>query len=174
MAFKENLIRYRIESGLNAKEFAKKLGISYTTYLTYEKGTWPNEEKLIRIAAALNVSVDQLLSYAVVSVEQQAALASHAGLAVKRKNGLYAVEVPPGLKVDDFEKAYIKGCNLAPLPASDFNKAVKLARQHVIDENNNRFILWILKMIDHIHYLNRPPHIPAAELERAQKKPPAE
>ena len=63
MSFKENLIKSRQALYPNAKEFAKKLGISYTTYLSYEKGAWPNEENLLRIAAALHASIDDLLDY---------------------------------------------------------------------------------------------------------------
>ena len=174
MAFRENLINYRKESQLNAKDFAKKLGISYTTYLSYEKGRWPNEDKLVKIAAALNISIDQLLGYAAVSVEQQANLARYAGLTVKNENGLYSVKAPSSLKVDDFERAYIDSCKLSPLPATDFDKAIKLARQHVIDENSSRFILWILKMIDHQNYLKAQEEKEVPPYEKAlQKKLPA-
>lgn len=46
------------------------MGLKYSTYMTYEttnpvKSRWPNEETLVKIAAALHVSVDDLLGYTV-------------------------------------------------------------------------------------------------------------
>ena len=47
---------------MNGKEFAKSLGLKYETYIGYEtKGTEPKQETLIKIAAALGVSIDELL-----------------------------------------------------------------------------------------------------------------
>lgn len=65
MSFKDNLIRYRELAGYsNAADFARKLGISYTTYMGYEnKGAWPPEKNLLKIAELLNVSVDMLIGY---------------------------------------------------------------------------------------------------------------
>lgn len=65
MSFKDNLIRCRELAGYsNAADFARKLGISYTTYMGYEnKGAWPPEKNLLKIAELLNVSVDLLIGY---------------------------------------------------------------------------------------------------------------
>lgn len=65
MSFKDNLIRCRELAGYsNAADFARKLGISYTTYMGYEnKGAWPPEKNLLKIAELLNVSVDLLIGF---------------------------------------------------------------------------------------------------------------
>lgn len=66
MGFQENLRRYREGLGLTAKDFAKKAGIGYNTYVNYENaGVEPKFETLIKIAAALHVSIDELLDYQV-------------------------------------------------------------------------------------------------------------
>ncbi len=40
------------------------LGIGYTTYMGYEnRGAWPSQENLVKIAAALHVSIDELLGF---------------------------------------------------------------------------------------------------------------
>lgn len=63
MAFQENLRYYREKAGYKqAKEFAKKLDITYTTYVGYEnKGREPKYDTLCKIADLLNVSTDELL-----------------------------------------------------------------------------------------------------------------
>lgn len=170
MSFKENLISLRKATCKNAKEFAKLAGIIYTTYVSYEKGAWPNEENLVKIAAALNVSIDQLLNYSIDSARREANLAKWAGLDVKEENGLFSVVglIPRdwnNLDHDEIKAAYER-LNLSPLTAAEFDRAVKLARQWVIDENSTRFILWILREIDHQNYLK-------AQEEKEKKEPPA-
>ena len=73
MAFKNNLPKLREAAGFrNAKEFAKEIGIPYSTYMGYEnKNAWPTEENLKKIAQALHVSIDMLLDY---SVDERPAL----------------------------------------------------------------------------------------------------
>ena len=52
----------REERGITMKDVACKLGIPYTTYVNYEKGTRePNSEMLIKIADFYNTSIDYLL-----------------------------------------------------------------------------------------------------------------
>lgn len=64
MSFQDNLKQYREKAGFSAKDFAKKIGCAYTTYLTYEnQGREPKFELLIKIAKALHVSIDDLLGY---------------------------------------------------------------------------------------------------------------
>lgn len=65
MKFKDNLKKYREAAGYQqAKDFAAILGIGYTTYMGYEnRGAWPSQENLIKIAMALHVSIDELLGY---------------------------------------------------------------------------------------------------------------
>ena len=65
MNFKSRLRYYREKAGYKqAKEFAKKLGIPYTTYAGYEiKGREPKYELLCKIADLLDVSLGELLGY---------------------------------------------------------------------------------------------------------------
>lgn len=52
----------REERGMPMKEVARRLGIPYTTYVNYEKGTRePNSEMLIHLANFYNCSVDYLI-----------------------------------------------------------------------------------------------------------------
>lgn len=64
MGFKENLRYYREKAGYaQAKEFAKKLDIAYSTYIGYEsKGVEPKYEMLCKISKVLDVSIDTLLN----------------------------------------------------------------------------------------------------------------
>lgn len=63
MNFQNRLKYYREKAGYtSAKEFAKFLGIGYTTYVGYEnKGREPRYELLCKIANVLNVSLDNLV-----------------------------------------------------------------------------------------------------------------
>lgn len=65
MSFQENLIHYREKAGYkSAKDFARKLGINYTTYMGYEnKNREPKYSLLVKIAGLLSVSIDTLLGY---------------------------------------------------------------------------------------------------------------
>lgn len=56
------LSELRLALGLNMKETAEKLGMPYTTYVNYEKGTRePNSETLIQLATFFDTSIDYLL-----------------------------------------------------------------------------------------------------------------
>ena len=64
MSFQDNLRRYRETLYASAKEFATVLNVPYPTYLGYEnKGAEPKYDVLCKIAAALHVTVDELLGY---------------------------------------------------------------------------------------------------------------
>lgn len=64
MTFGDNLKRLRENAGYKqAKDFAKAAGIPYSSYATYEKGSWPNEANLTMIASTLHVSIDELMGY---------------------------------------------------------------------------------------------------------------
>ncbi len=64
MSFQDNLRRYRERQGITAKDFAAQLGIKYTTYANYEnQGREPKYDTLCRIAAALHVSIDELMDF---------------------------------------------------------------------------------------------------------------
>ena len=57
-----NLREIRIKRGLSQKELAELIHVSRSNYSYYENGQrWPNEETLIAISKALDVSVDYLL-----------------------------------------------------------------------------------------------------------------
>lgn len=64
MDFHKNLKMYREKLNISARSFAKKLNIPYTTYLAYETtNREPKFATLMKIATALNVSIDDLLGY---------------------------------------------------------------------------------------------------------------
>ena len=64
--FSKNLRHYRQKAGYSsAKDMAKALGLSYTTYIHYEnKGSEPRYDILCQIARLLNVTPDTLLGFA--------------------------------------------------------------------------------------------------------------
>ena len=56
------LIELRQAKGFTMKETAVKLGMPYTTYVSYEKGDRePNSEILIKLADFYNTTVDYIL-----------------------------------------------------------------------------------------------------------------
>lgn len=60
--FDDRLKKLRLETGLNMKQTAEKLGIPYTTYVGYEKNERePNSEILDLIANYFNCTIDYLL-----------------------------------------------------------------------------------------------------------------
>lgn len=70
------LSELRLARGLNMRETAEKLGMPYTTYVNYEKGTRePNSETLIQLATFFDTSIDYLLG---------------------KKSSSWASSVPPG------------------------------------------------------------------------------
>lgn len=84
-AFQDNLRLYREKLGINAKDFAAQVGVKYTTYINYEtQGREPRYDILIKIAAALHVSIDDLLGYQPDKVEYWITLVRRAGLMVER------------------------------------------------------------------------------------------
>ena len=64
MSFAENLRNELIYSDIKIKELAHATNIPYTTLLSYlnEKGCLPNVDAGVRIARALNVSVEYLVT----------------------------------------------------------------------------------------------------------------
>lgn len=66
MSFKENLRKYRIAAGYTqVKDFAENtLHMKYTTYLSYEnRGSWPDEDTLVKICNVLDVTPNELLDF---------------------------------------------------------------------------------------------------------------
>ncbi|WP_298762670.1 helix-turn-helix transcriptional regulator [uncultured Megasphaera sp.] len=71
MALKDNLKLLRENAGYEqAKEFAKAAGIPYSSYAVYERGSWPNEANLTKIASTLHVSIDKLLGYNATPIDE--------------------------------------------------------------------------------------------------------
>lgn len=64
MQFNERLKELRKQSNLLQKNVADFLGVSVITIRQYEQGTRePNIEKLLKLAAFFNVSLDDLLCF---------------------------------------------------------------------------------------------------------------
>ena len=62
----------RRERGINMKDAARALGMPYTTYVNYEKGTRePNSETLIEIANFYNTSIDYLLGKSNIRIDDK-------------------------------------------------------------------------------------------------------
>ena len=63
--FQERLRYYREKKGYKtAKEFSEKIGMPYTTYLSYEKGIKePSGSNIIKIADKLGITTDELLGH---------------------------------------------------------------------------------------------------------------
>lgn len=59
----ENFKKYRKKAGYSTvKEFSEKIGMPYTTYLSYEKGIKePSGSNIIKIADKLGITTDELL-----------------------------------------------------------------------------------------------------------------
>lgn len=63
MELNEKLKKYRKEAGLSQEDLASKIYVSRTLITKYERGSaFPTQENLEKIAAALNVKVEDLLS----------------------------------------------------------------------------------------------------------------
>ena len=83
MIFKERLKAYRLRAGFSlAKDFANTAGIPYSTYVTYENGSWPNETNLCKIAATLGVTTDELLGYSFNEYDKYKRMVQRAGFFV--------------------------------------------------------------------------------------------
>ena len=90
MSFQDNLRMHREQLGITAKDFAAQLGINYGTYAGYEtQGREPKYETLCKIAAALNVSIDDLLGYSTNKYEHYSALVRAVGYSLidEREDG---------------------------------------------------------------------------------------
>ena len=89
MSLQDNLKLLRMKLGYKqAKDFAKFAGIPYSSYSAYERGSWPNEENLIKLARALNVSIDTLIGYTPKKVDKFAkavALLKESGYEVQKE-----------------------------------------------------------------------------------------
>ncbi len=84
MSFQDNLRMYRERLGINAKDFAAQLGIKYTTYANYEnQGREPKYDVLCKIAAALHVSIDELVGFTPDKLQYWRDIAERAGVYIQ-------------------------------------------------------------------------------------------
>ena len=92
MGFQENLRQYRDAAGLTAKDFAALIGIKYSTYISYEAaGKEPKYDTLQKIAAALHVSIDELLGYKPDTLARWQKCLDGQNLGFLQENGRYIV-----------------------------------------------------------------------------------
>ena len=86
MGFKENLRKLREEAGLTQAEIAKKAGVPFRSYQNWEAGSRePRIQGLAALAAALRVTVDQLISSMAASyASPPAPPAKESGLVAKK------------------------------------------------------------------------------------------
>lgn len=129
MQLNERLQQLREKAGFeNAKVFAKSIGMPYSTYSTYESGkSEPKATALVTIAAALHVSVDDLLGYHVDDFDKAAALfhestgntatLSNEGVVMTRKDGGRGFWLQPISKA-----AFVKAINDA---AAQFDRNLR-------------------------------------------------
>ncbi len=62
MSFSTNLLKLRENIGKSRKQMAEEIGVSLSAYTNYEAGNrTPNTDVILKLAAALHVSVDELL-----------------------------------------------------------------------------------------------------------------
>ena len=103
MALKDNLKRYRERAGFKqAKDFAKVAGLPYSSYSAYERGAWPNEENLTKIAAALGVSLDTLIGFHVEPLDKYITVCRDAGFTVANHgDNLLVSRKGPGISKDE-------------------------------------------------------------------------
>ncbi|MFH1958677.1 MAG: helix-turn-helix transcriptional regulator [bacterium] len=64
MNYLKNLAEYRLKRDLTQRDLARKSGVSYNTIIKIERGgiTNPKIETVIKLAKALNISIDNLIN----------------------------------------------------------------------------------------------------------------
>ena len=136
MKFPENLKKFREIAGYAmAKDFAKALGIPYSTYMGYEKrGIEPKYDMLCKIAAALHVSIDDLLGFKMSDLEKCISICQKARYKVKidMSNDAHdaqnlIIHISPPIKFYDYdakERKRIPQKRVFTLSCSDFIKLV--------------------------------------------------
>ena len=126
MALKDNLKRLRENAGYKqAKEFAKAAGIPYSSYAVYERGSWPNEANLTKIASTLHVSMDELLGYSVSQEDEWKKCVMHL-----KAMGITDIEI-----VDDLDDIAISIPNNPGMKDS-----IKIENKNIDSEGSGLFI----------------------------------
>ena len=117
--FGERLAQLRIKSGFTQKVIGEKVGVSKSAFANYESGErHPNFETIVKIADALNVSVDYLLGRTdqpfMAAAEERAATESFETALQNVRQGVIEGRYTLGGKpLNDFMKQVL----LAPLNA---------------------------------------------------------
>lgn len=135
--FKENLKRIRIEKGYKtAKDFAAELDLPYTTYINWEnKGREPDYSTLVKIAAALHVTTDDLLGYEVDKLENMYKLLKSLGFKITHENGGVSV-YPDILKDRDGTVTFYISRYLSP---EDLYNSVETAKKKFEQQTRSEF-----------------------------------
>ena len=107
--FNSNLRTAREQAGITRQELADSIGISVSALGQYEQGRRePDLQKLVAIAAALHVSVDDLLGYHVDDFDTAAALFREAtGKTATRNGDKVQIENDPVWKRPISENAFL-------------------------------------------------------------------
>lgn len=117
--FGERLAELRIKSGFTQKVIGEKVGVSKSAFANYESGErHPNFETIVKIADALNVSVDYLLGrteqpFMAVAEERTATESFETALQNVRQGVIVGRYTLGGKPMNDFVKQVL----LAPLNA---------------------------------------------------------
>ena len=110
-AFSDNLTKYREKANISRKELAAILGVSVASIGFYETGrNEPDLQKLVTIATALHVSVDDLLGYHVDGFDKARAFS-----AMEIRDGKYNLDLcgfphteeeikPPLELIEDYQR----------------------------------------------------------------------
>ena len=132
MNFSKNLRRYRELAGFkSAKDFAAALDIPYTTYAPYENSTRePKYETLCKIAAALHVSIDDLLGFKLSDLEKCISICRQAGYKVETGPSREEIHVKGPIEERRNKEAYpvLEGLELRVnlnIPSTEFIKLVQ-------------------------------------------------
>lgn len=174
MSLKDNLKRLREQQGLSGKEFASQLDINYSTYMTYEssnpqKARWPNEETLLKIAAALHTSTDELLGYRADSYGRAESMLRSIGIDVTHDTGGVHLSIPADIYACLSRQSQMFLENLAmhaatgqqqslavTLPVQTFHDFVDKSMEPAIDESQkvlfNTFVDAFLAKVQWYHY----------------------
>lgn len=152
MNFSKNLLTYRTDSGLTRKEMADIVGVSLSTYTNYEAGNRsPNIELLPKIAAALHVSIDELLGYKAPSEHQRL-------MNLARSWGLVIEETDNGIRVSLSENSYNQlnkqekerweKLSIDFLPSDWFDTAIQGTEKSIHQRNLQQVIMLALDNIE--------------------------
>ena len=117
MEFKDRLKNFRKSAGFKeAKDFAKKINIAYSTYIQYEQGTEPKLTNLIKMANCLGLTLDELTGRKVNKIQAYIDIAEKCGFHAENENeyislvplnALCSVKIESSKFVDTIERNII-------------------------------------------------------------------